>query len=72
MKYTWKNLVAFKIYKCKLCGETHDKEAMCNHLHDIHQLSSLDLFGSSIYSPNFEYPNINPTPKLESHNGVQR
>ncbi len=60
MDYTWKNLVAFETYKCKLCKKVFDKEAMCNHLHDAHKLSSLDLFDGSIYSPNFEYPNIKP------------
>jgi len=58
MEYTWENIVAFKVYKCKLCGATGDSDSMSSHLHKEHGLQSLSLFNNSIWSPNFEYPNV--------------
>ena len=43
-------LVACKVWKCSLCGETRqDSDDMARHLHDEHNIKSLEIDSTQIY-----------------------
>jgi hypothetical protein len=59
MEYTWKNIVAFKVWECKLCGKTSDRDGICDHLHKNHGLNYIEIgCDETAYSKNFEYPDL--------------
>ena len=58
MKYDWKNIVAFVVWECKICGQTLDRDGVGRHMHEEHGLQCVELGKDIAYSPNFEYPNI--------------
>ncbi len=63
MSFTWKNIVAYTVWKCKICGEITDGDGIGRHLHEKHSLQSVHQSERTAYSPDFEYPNILATNK---------
>lgn len=58
-EYTSKNIVAFTVWKCKLCGDTMGRENIARHMHE-HGLRCVEIdCNHTAYSPNFEYPSVN-------------
>ena len=57
-KYTWKNIVAFVVWECKICHKVPENESIEDHLQHKHGLKFIEVMSDTIYSPNFKYPNI--------------
>lgn len=56
MDYTWKNVVATQVWKCKICGEIPDRESIASHLLTKHKpIKGVEMFNSKVYS-DIEYP----------------
>lgn len=65
MTYTWKNIVAYPVWKCKLCDNLMDREDVGRHMHINHELQCVELSHNTAYSPNYEHPNIPVTTNKE-------
>ncbi len=58
-EYTWKNLVAYETWVCKLCDEIIGGNIITSrHLDEVHGINNLTIFNGHAYSKSFEYPNV--------------
>lgn len=57
-EFTWKNLIAYRTFKCKICDETIG-DNISTHMREKHKgIRSIEIFNGGAYSHSFEYPNI--------------
>ena len=58
-EFTWKNLVAYKTFVCKICGEIIGTDLVTSqHLEEKHGINGLTIFNETAYSKSFEYPDV--------------
>lgn len=56
MAYTWRNIVAFITWKCKICGDEISKDNIGGHMRE-HGIRCVEIYQNTAYSGEFEYPN---------------
>jgi len=59
VEYTWRNIVAFPVWQCKVCGKLIvDRWEISRHMAEEHHIHVTEVFDDAAYSPDFEFPNV--------------
>ena len=66
MEFGWKNLVAYMVWKCKLCGDLMDRDGVGMHMNREHGMRGVTMLSSTAYSKDFEYPSVINATNAES------